>query len=81
MAGHRYFEKTVKGNTGELSLTSDMLRLLVAIKPDRDILETAAEIGMETNVLKDCLTRLLKAGLIRAVKGPDLPTLRGFWRS
>jgi len=65
MAAHRYFEKTVKSNSGELSLTADMLRLLVAIKPDRDILKIAAEAGMGTAALKEILARLLKAGLVR----------------
>lgn len=61
-----YFRKTIDKDLGEVSMDADMVRLLVAVEPDRDAVSIARRIGLTPAALKRALTRLLQLGLIEA---------------
>ncbi len=67
----RYFKKAPTTDGGQMSLTADMLRILVAIDEKRDIQEIGRVLGMAPAQLQKNLARLLDIGLVVPVKrGP-----------
>lgn len=62
-----FFRKTIRTNTSEIVINSDMIRLLVAIDENKDMAEVSAETGMGTALLRSTLLKLLELGLIENV--------------
>ena len=64
----RYFKQAPAKDGDQMSLTSDMLRLLMAVNENKDIQEIGSELGMPPAQLKKNLAKLLNIGLIIPVQ-------------
>ncbi len=62
-----FFRKTKRMDTTEITLTSDMMRVMMAISEDKDMATVANEIGMEPSRMKPVVSELLFLGLIEQV--------------
>ena len=69
-----YFRKVIRKDSKEISLDADMIRLLLAIDENKSLYQVAGEVDMETTTFKHTLSKLMKQGLIEAVK-KDAPVL------
>ena len=63
-----FFRKVALPDGGKISLNADMIRLLMAIDENKDLSRISNEIGMDTSVLNETLSRLLKLKLIESVE-------------
>lgn len=63
-----FFRKVALKDSNEIRLNADMIRLLMAIDENKDVLQISKEIGMDISLLKQILSKLLKLKLIEPVK-------------
>lgn len=69
-----FFRKVIRKDSDEISLDTDMIRLLIAIDENKSLYQIAEEVDMETTTLKKTLSKLLEQRLIEPVK-KDIPYL------
>jgi hypothetical protein len=62
------FRKNVRREKGDVSLDSDMIRLLMAVDESKTLSQVAAELRMEFSVLKNALSRLVQLGLLERLE-------------
>ncbi len=62
-----YFKKTKRMDTTEITMSSDMIRVMMAISEEKNMAEIANETGMGTSELKPFISELLFLGLIEQV--------------
>ena len=63
-----FFRKVALPDGGKISLNADMIRLLMVVDENKDLFRISNEIGMDTPVLNETLSRLLKLKLIEPVE-------------
>lgn len=63
-----YFRKTNLTLNGDMVFDQNMLSLLMAIDPNKSILDIAKEVKLEASVFKECLVKLYKLKLIEKVE-------------
>ena len=61
-------------NSDQIALDADMMRLLIAIDENKSLSQIAAEVGMQTQILKQNLTKLIQLGLVEPIR-KGLPVL------
>jgi hypothetical protein len=64
----QFFKKSIRANTSNITLDSNMIRLLVAIDENKDMAQVANETDMDPITLRTVLSRLLDSGLVEAVE-------------
>ena len=62
------FKSSIKGELGQFSLDSQMLKVLMALDGKKNLAAVAREIGMNIATLKEALARLQSVGLIETVE-------------
>lgn len=64
-----FFRKAIRKDNGAVSMDGEMIRLLVAIDENKTLSRIGEGIGMDTAVLKNTISKLVKLGLVEpAVK-------------
>jgi hypothetical protein len=63
-----FFKKKVSTDIGQVTLNSDMIRVLTVIHEDKDMAQVAQELTMNPLSLRETLTRLLELGVIEPVQ-------------
>jgi len=62
-----FFRKVTPANSSEIRLNADMIRLLMVIDENKDLLQISREVGMDIAMLNQILSKLLKLKLIEPV--------------
>ena len=62
-----FFRKVTLANSNEIRLNADMIRLLMVIDENKDLLQISREVGMDIAMLNQILSKLLKLKLIEPV--------------
>ena len=68
MAKFRFFKRTTSEINGEVTLTSELLRLLAMIDEKKEISQIARDSGFPLDVFKQNLSKLFQMGLIVPVE-------------
>lgn len=63
-----FFKKSIRKSPDQISLTSDMLKVLAAIDGKKDMAEVAYETGIKAGQLRQTLAKLYQLGLIEKVE-------------
>lgn len=63
-----FFKRTVRTDKTEITMNSDMIRVLTVISEDRDMAAVSNETGMAPNHLKEVVSKLLDLGLIEKIE-------------
>lgn len=63
-----FFRKVTPADSNEIRLNADMIRLLMVIDENKDLLQISNEVGMDISMLNQILSKLLKLKLIEPVK-------------
>ena len=63
-----FFRKVTPADSNEIRLNADMIRLLMVIDENRDLLQISNEVGMDISMLNQILSKLLKLKLIEPVE-------------
>ena len=63
-----FFRKVTPADSHEIQLNADMIRLLMVIDENKDLLQISNEAGMDISMLNHILTKLLKLKLIEPVE-------------
>lgn len=63
-----FFRKVALPDGDKISLNADMIRLLMVIDEDKDLLQISNEAGMDISMLNQILSKLLKLKLIELVE-------------
>jgi hypothetical protein len=63
-----FFRKVTPTDSHEIQLNADMIRLLMVIDENKDLLQISNEAGMDISMLNHILTKLLKLKLIEPVE-------------
>lgn len=63
-----FFRKAALPDSGKISLNADMIRLLMVIDENKDLLQISDEAGMDVSMLNQVLSKLLKLKLIEPVE-------------
>ena len=62
-----FFRKVTPADSNEIRLNADMIRLLMVIDENKDLLQISNEVGMDISMLNQILSKLLKLKLIEPV--------------
>ncbi|MDY6792906.1 MAG: hypothetical protein SWH54_16700 [Thermodesulfobacteriota bacterium] len=62
-----FFRKVTPANSNEIRINADMIRLLMVIDENKDLLQISREVGMDIAMLNQILSKLLKLKLIEPV--------------
>ena len=62
-----FFKKAVRKDKSAVSMDGEMLRLLFAIDESKPLSRIGEEIGMNTAVLKETLSKLVRMGIVEPV--------------
>lgn len=62
-----YYRKVIRAEDGEVSLDTDMIRLLIAVDESKSLYQIADEVDMDNASFRLALSRLLEQGLIEPV--------------
>jgi hypothetical protein len=63
-----FFKKKVSADIGQVTMNSDMIRVLTVIHEDKDMAQVAKELGMNPLPLRETLARLLELGIIEPIR-------------
>ena len=63
-----FFRKVTPVDSNEIRLNADMIRLLMVIDENKDLLQISNEVGMDISMLNQILSKLLKLKLIEPVE-------------
>jgi hypothetical protein len=63
-----FFRKVTPADSNEIRLNADMIRLLMVIDENKDLLQISNEVGMDISMLNQILSKLLKLKLIEPVE-------------
>lgn len=63
-----FFRKVTPAHGHEIRLNADMIRLLMVIDENKDLLQISNEVGMDISMLNQILSELLKLKLIEPVE-------------
>ena len=63
-----FFRKVTPTDSHEIQLNADMIRLLMVIDENKDLLQISNEAGMDISMLNHILSKLLKLKLIEPVE-------------
>jgi hypothetical protein len=63
-----YYRKVIHKDNDAVSLDADMIRLLIAIDENKNLIQIAEEVDMGTAPFKKALSKLLDQGLIEPVQ-------------
>jgi len=63
-----FFRKVTPADSNEIRLNADMIRLLMVIDENKDLLQISNEVGMDISMLSQILSKLLKLKLIEPVE-------------
>jgi DNA-binding MarR family transcriptional regulator len=63
-----FFRKVTPADTKEIRLNADMIRLLMVIDENKDLHQISKETGMDTSMLNQILSKLIKLKLIETVE-------------
>ena len=63
-----FFRKITPADSNEIRLNADMIRLLMVIDENKDLLQISNEAGMDISMLNQLLSKLLKLKLIESVE-------------
>jgi hypothetical protein len=63
-----FFKKKVSADIGQVTLNSDMIRVLTGINENKDMAQVAKELRMNPLSLRETLTRLLELGIIEPIR-------------
>ena len=63
-----FFRKVTPAGSNEIRLNADMIRLLMVIDENKDLLQISNEVGMDISMLNQILSKLLKLKLIEPVE-------------
>ncbi len=63
-----FFRKVTPAEGNEIRLNADMIRLLMVIDENKDLLQISNEVGMDISMLNQILSKLLKLKLIEPVE-------------
>jgi hypothetical protein len=63
-----FFRKVTPAESNEIRLNADMIRLLMVIDENKDLLQISNEAGMDISMLNKILSKLLKLKLIEPVE-------------
>ena len=63
-----FFRKVTPADSNEIRLNADMIRLLMVIDENKDLLQISNEAGMDISMLNQILSKLLKLKLIEPVE-------------
>jgi len=63
-----FFRKVAPADSNEIRLNADMIRLLMVIDENKDLLQISNEVGMDISTLNQILSKLLKLRLIEPVE-------------
>jgi len=63
-----FFRKAVPADSNEIRLNADMIRLLMIIDENKDLLQISNEVGMDISMLNQILSKLLELKLIEPVE-------------
>ena len=63
-----FFRKVTPADSHEIQLNADMIRLLMVIDENKDLLQISNEAGMDISMLNHILSKLLKLKLIEPVE-------------
>ena len=63
-----FFRKVTPPDSNEIRLNADMIRLLMVIDENKDLLQISNEAGMDISMLNQLLSKLLKLKLIESVE-------------
>jgi len=63
-----FFRKVTPADSNEIRLNADMIRLLMVIDENKDLLQISNEVGMDISMLNQILSKLLKLKLIKPVE-------------
>ena len=63
-----FFRKVTPPDSNEIRLNADMIRLLMVIDENKDLLQISNESGMDISMLNHILSKLLKLKLIEPVE-------------
>ncbi len=63
-----FFRKVTPADSNEIRLNADMIRLLMVIDENKDLLQISNEAGMDISMLNQILSKLIKLKLIEPVE-------------
>ena len=63
-----FFRKVTPADSHEIQLNADMIRLLMVIDENKDLLQISNEAGLDISMLNQILSKLLKLKLIEPVQ-------------
>jgi hypothetical protein len=62
-----FFRKAIRKDNNAVSMDGEMIRLLIAVDENKTISRIGGEIGMNTAVLKETISKLVKMGIVEPV--------------
>ncbi len=62
-----FFRKAIRKDKGSVSMDGEMMRLLFAIDENKTLFRIGEEIGMNTAVLNETLSKLVRMGIVEPV--------------
>jgi len=62
-----FFRKVIRKENSSVSMDAEMIRLLIAIDENKTLSRIGEEIGMNSSVLKETISKLIRLGIVEPV--------------